>query len=156
MAENRYDFNDFIEQMDQMRNMGPLDDLLKMIAGVGNIPGMDEFEMDEKELDYMKAIVMSMTPAEREDPDLLNQSRRRRVAEGSARALNEVNRLIKQFKQSREMMAGMCGGKMPKGLGQMIGGKQGFGGGGNPLQGLGGGAPKSNRTRKNRNKIQRK
>ncbi|SHE60401.1 signal recognition particle subunit FFH/SRP54 (srp54) [Atopostipes suicloacalis DSM 15692] len=156
MAENRYDFNDFIEQMDQMRNMGPLEDLLKMIPGVGNIPGMDEFEMDEKELDYMKAIVMSMTPAEREDPDLLNQSRRRRVAEGSARSLNEVNRLIKQFKQSREMMAGMSGGKMPKGLGQMFGGKKGFGGGGNPLQGLGGGAPKSNRNRKKRKKIKRR
>jgi len=156
MAENRYDFNDFIEQMDQMRNMGPLEDLLKMIPGVGNIPGMDDFEMDEKELDYMKAIVMSMTPAEREDPDLLNQSRRRRVAEGSARSLNEVNRLIKQFKQSREMMAGMSGGKMPKGLGQMFGGKKGFGGGGNPLQGLGGGAPKSNRNRKKRKKIKRR
>src|SRR5699024_8531717 len=107
MAENRYDFNDFIEQMDQMRNMGPLEDLLKMIPGVGNLPGMDEFEMDEKELDYMKAIVMSMTPAERENPDLLNQSRRRRVAAGSARSLNEVNRLIKQFKQTREMMSSM-------------------------------------------------
>ena len=159
MAENRYDFNDFIEQMDQMRNMGPLEDLLKMIPGVGNIPGMDEFEMDEKELDYMKAIVMSMTPAEREDPDLLNQSRRRRVAAGSARSLNEVNRLIKQFKQTREMMAGMSGGKMPKGLGKMLGGKKGFGGfggGGNPLQGLGGGAPKSNRKRKKRKKIKRR
>lgn len=155
MAENRYDFNDFIEQMDQMRNMGPLEDLLKMIPGVGNIPGMDEFEMDEKELDYMKAIVMSMTPAERENPDLLNQSRRRRVAAGSARSLNEVNRLIKQFKQSREMMAGMSGGKMPKGLGKLFGGNKGLGGG-NPLQGLGGGAPKPNRNRKKRKKIKRR
>lgn len=129
MAENRYDFNDFIEQMDQMRNMGPLDQLLKMIPGVGNIPGMDDFEVDEKELDYMKAIVMSMTNEEREDPDLLNQSRRRRVAKGSARSLQEVNRLIKQFKQSREMMAGLSGGKMPAGMDQMfgdgIGGKMG-------------------------------
>lgn len=155
MAENRYDFNDFIEQMEQMRNMGPLEDLLKMIPGVGNIPGMDEFEMDEKELDYMKAIVMSMTPAERENPDLLNQSRRRRVAAGSARSLNEVNRLIKQFKQSREMMAGMSGGKMPKGLGKLFGGNKGLGGG-NPLQGLGGGAPKPNRNRKKRKKIKRR
>lgn len=155
MAENRYDFNDFIEQMDQMRNMGPLEDLLKMIPGVGNIPGMNDFEMDEKELDYMKAIVMSMTKAEREDPDLLNQSRRRRVAAGSARSLNEVNRLIKQFKQTREMMAGMSGGKMPKGLGQMFGGNKGFGGG-NPLQGLGGGTPKPRKNRKKRKKIKRR
>lgn len=156
MAENRYDFNDFIEQMDQMRNMGPMEDLLKMIPGVGNLPGMNDFQMDEKELDYMKAIVMSMTPAEREDPDLLNQSRRRRVAKGSARSLNEVNRLIKQFKQTKDMMAGLSGGKMPKGLGQMFGGKKGFGGGGNPLQGLGGGNPTPRRNRKKRKKVKRR
>ena len=129
MAENRYDFNDFIEQMDQMRNMGPLDQILKMIPGMSNLPGMDDLEIDEREMDYMKAIVMSMTEAERLDPDLLNQSRRRRIAKGSARSLQEVNRLIKQFKQSREMMAGLSGGKMPAGMDQMfgngIGGKMG-------------------------------
>ena len=121
MAENRYDFNDFIEQMDQMRSMGPMEDLLKMIPGMSNLPGMNDFQMDEKELDYMKAIVMSMTTAEREDPDLLNQSRRRRIAKGSSRSLQEVNRLIKQFKQSKEMMAGLSGGKMPAGMDQMFG-----------------------------------
>ncbi len=129
MAENRYDFNDFIEQMDQMRNMGPLDQLLKMIPGMNNVPGMSDFEVDEKELDYMKAIIQSMTNAEREDPDLLNQSRRRRVATGSARPLQEVNKLIKQFKQTREMMSGLSGGKMPAGMDQLfgdgIGGKMG-------------------------------
>lgn len=137
MAENRYDFNDFIEQMDQMRNMGPLDQLLKMIPGVGNIPGMDDFEMDEKELDYMKAIVMSMTNDEREDPDRLNQGRRKRVANGSGRTLLEVNKLIKQFKQTREMMAGVSGGKMPKGMDKMMnkmGGQMGdMGGMGNQM-----------------------
>lgn len=131
MAENRYDFNDFIEQMDQMRNMGPLDQLLKMIPGVGNIPGMDDFEMDEKELDYMKAIVMSMTNEEREDPDKLNQGRRKRVAKGSGRSLLEVNKLITQFKQSREMMSGMSGGKMPKGMDKMLGNMSDMGGMGN-------------------------
>lgn len=150
MAENRYDFNDFIEQMDQMRNMGPLDDLLRMIPGVGNIPGMDEFEVDEKELDYMKAIVLSMTKEERENPDLLNQSRRRRIAKGSSRSLMEVNRLIKQFKQSREMMSSMSSGKMPKGLNQMLGGK-GMPGG-NPFQGLGGGNANNQKKRKKRRK----
>ena len=154
MAENRYDFNDFIEQMDQMRNMGPLEDLLRMIPGVSNLPGMDEFEMDEKELDYMKAIVMSMTPEERENPDSLNQSRRRRVAKGSARSLNEVNRLIKQFKQSREMMSGMSDGKMPKGMDKMLGGGKGMGG--NPLEGLGGGNTKPRKRRKKRKKIRRR
>lgn len=151
MAENRYDFNDFIEQMDQMRNMGPLDQLLKMIPGMNSIPGMADFEVDEKELDYMKAIVLSMTNAEREDPDLLNQSRRKRIAAGSARSLQEVNKLIKQFKQTREMMAGLTGGKMPAGMDQLFG------------NGLGGRMGKKafqnaaqSRNRKKRKKIQRK
>lgn len=120
MAENRYDFNDFIEQMDQMRNMGPLDDLLRMIPGVSNLPGMDDFEMDEKELDRTRAIVMSMTEAEREDPDMLNQGRRRRIAAGAGQPLLEVNKLITQFKQTREMMVGMSGGKMSKRMGKMM------------------------------------
>ena len=152
MAENRYDFNDFIEQMDQMRNMGPLDQLLKMIPGMSSIPGMDDFEVDEKELDYMKAIVMSMTNEERLDPDLLNQSRRKRIAAGSARSLQEVNKLIKQFKQTREMMAGISGGKMPAGLDQMLG--NGFGGkmGKKALQG----AVKSQQRKKKKKKIRRR
>ena len=151
MAENRYDFNDFIEQMDQMRNMGPLDQILKMIPGVSNLPGMNDFEVDEKELDYMKAIVQSMTNDEREDPELLNQSRRKRISAGSARPLQEVNKLIKQFKQTREMMAGLSGGKMPAGLDQMlgngIGGKMGM----KALQGAA-----KNRKRKKRKKIRRR
>lgn len=151
MAENRYDFNDFIEQMDQMRNMGPLDQLLKMIPGMSSIPGMNDFEVDERELDYMKAIVMSMTKDERLDPDMLNQSRRKRIAAGSARPLQEVNKLIKQFKQTREMMAGMTGGKMPAGLDQMLG--NGLGGkmGKKALQG----AMKSQQ-RKKKKKIRRR
>jgi signal recognition particle subunit SRP54 len=122
MAENRYDLNDFIEQMDQMRNMGPMEDLLKMIPGVSNLPGMDQFEMDEKELDRMKAIVLSMTPEERTNPDILSQNRRKRIAKGSARPLAEVHRLIKQFKQSKDMMGKMTNGKMPAGMDQLMGG----------------------------------
>lgn len=163
MAENRYDFNDFIEQMDQMRNMGPLDQLLKMIPGMSNLPGMDDFEVDEKELDQMKAIVLSMTNEEREDPDLLNQSRRRRIAAGSARPLQEVNKLIKQFKQTREMMAGISGGKMPKGMNKMLGqmgNKGGFGGLGGLMGGnspfSGGGKNSNNRKKKKRKKIKRR
>lgn len=153
MAENRYDFNDFIEQMDQMRNMGPLDDLLRMIPGISNIPGMDDFEVDDKELDYMKAIVMSMTEAERLDPDMLNQGRRRRIADGSGQSLLEVNKLITQFKQSREMMAGMSGGKMPKGIGKMLGG---LGGGmGQGQQGLPQ-APQQNQRRRKKKVVRRR
>lgn len=122
MAEDRYDLNDFIEQMDQMRNMGPMEDLLKMIPGVSNLPGMDQFEVDEKDLDRMKAIIQSMTIEERTNPDILSQNRRRRIAKGSARPVAEVHRLIKQFKQSKEMMGKMSSGKMPAGMDQMFGG----------------------------------
>ncbi|WP_018658737.1 signal recognition particle protein [Allofustis seminis] len=122
MKENRYDFNDFIKQMDQMRNMGPMEELLKMIPGVSSLPGMDQFEMDEHELDRMKAIIQSMTPLEREDPDILTQNRRRRIANGAGRPVAEVHTLIKQFKQSREMMSAMTNGKMPTGLNKLLGG----------------------------------
>ncbi|MDN6162452.1 MAG: signal recognition particle protein [Atopostipes sp.] len=125
MADERYDFNDFIEQMDQMQNMGPLDDLLKMIPGISSMPGIDDLDMDDKEIDYMRAIILSMTEEERKDPDMLNQGRRRRIAAGSGQTVLEVNRMIGQFKKSREMMAGMSDGKMPKGIDKMLGGMGG-------------------------------
>ena len=125
IRENTFNFNDFIEQMDQVTNMGPLEDLLKMIPGMSNVPGLDQMKIDPKDVAHMKAIVLSMTPAERENPEILSQSRRRRIAKGSARSLAEVNRLIKQFNESRDMMnkmskgnfAGMEGllGQGPKG-----------------------------------------
>ena len=130
IRENTFNFNDFIEQMDQVTNMGPLEDLLKMIPGMSNVPGLDKMKIDPKDVAHMKAIVLSMTPAERENPELLSQSRRRRISKGSARSLAEVNRLIKQFNESRDMMnkmskgnfAGMEGllGQGPKGkMGKM-------------------------------------
>jgi len=130
MKEETYDLNDFIEQMDQMRNMGPMEDLLKMIPGMSSMPGMDDLEVDEKDLDRMKAVVLSMTPAERENPDMLSQNRRKRVADGAGRPLQDVHKLIKQFKQSKEMMGKMTKGKMPKGLNKLMGGKGGGKGGG--------------------------
>ncbi len=175
MADETYDFNDFIEQMDQMRNMGPMEDLLKMIPGMSNMPGLDDFQMDEKELDRMKAVVLSMTPAERKDPDMLSQNRRRRIAAGSGRPVAEVHKLIKQFKQSREMMGKMSHGKMPKGLDKLMGGGKkggmlkrmankvpGMGGGEMPdmsqleeLAGQQGGMKKPNKKKK-RKKIRKK
>lgn len=124
MRENRYDFNDFIEQMDQMTNMGPMEDILKMIPGMSNVPGMADFQMDPKDIAHMKAIVLSMTPEERENPDLLSQKRRRRIAKGSARDIAEVNRMIKQFKQSKEMMSKMSNGNMGgiPGMDKLMGG----------------------------------
>ena len=110
IRENTFDFNDFIDQMDQVTSMGPLEDLLKMIPGMSQVPGLDQMKIDPKDMAHMKAIVLSMTKQERENPELLSQSRRRRIAKGSGRNLAEVNRLIKQFNESRSMMNKMSKG----------------------------------------------
>ncbi|MGY3703137.1 signal recognition particle protein [Vagococcus martis] len=122
MRENSFDFNDFIEQLDQVMGMGPLEDLIKMIPGMNNVPGLDQLQVDPKDVARKKAIVFSMTPEERENPDLLNPSRRRRIAAGSGNSVVEVNRMIKQFNESRKMMQQMTKGNMPAGLENMMGG----------------------------------
>ncbi|MGX7195549.1 signal recognition particle protein [Enterococcus olivae] len=124
MRENSFDFNDFIEQFEQLENMGPLEDLMKMIPGMNQVPGMDNLKIDPKDVARKKAMVYSMTPAEREDPDLLNPSRRRRIAAGSGNSVVEVNRMIKQFKESRKMMQQMSKGNLNNipGMDQMLGG----------------------------------
>ena len=107
---NTFDFNDFIDQLDQVNKMGPLEDILKMIPGLNKIPGLNDLKVDPKDTARMKAIVLSMTPAERENPEILSQARRKRIAAGSARPLAEVNRLIKQFNESKKMMNQMSNG----------------------------------------------
>lgn len=109
---NTFDFNDFIDQLDQVNKMGPLEDILKMIPGVNKIPGLNELKVDPKDTARMKAIVLSMTPQEREHPEILSQARRKRIAAGSARPLAEVNRLIKQFNESKKMMNQLSNGNM--------------------------------------------
>ncbi|UUV99173.1 signal recognition particle protein [Vagococcus luciliae] len=121
MRENNFDFNDFIEQLDQVMGMGPLEDLIKMIPGMNNMPGLDQLQVDPKDVARKKAIVFSMTPEERENPELLNPSRRRRIAAGSGNSVVEVNRMIKQFNESRKMMQQMSKGNMPAGLENMMG-----------------------------------
>ena len=110
LRDNTFDFNDFIDQMDQVSNMGPLEDIIKMIPGMNNMPGLDQLQVDPKDTARMKAIVLSMTPKERENPDIISQSRRKRIAKGSGRPLVEVNRLIKQFNESKKMMNKMSNG----------------------------------------------
>lgn len=123
MKENSFDFNDFIEQMDQVMGMGPLEDLLKMIPGMSQMPGLENVQIDPKDMARKKAMVLSMTPAERENPDLLNPSRRRRIAAGSGNTVVEVNKMIKQFKESKKMMQQMSNGNMNiPGMEQMMGG----------------------------------
>lgn len=135
MKSNTFDFNDFIDQMDQVQNMGPIEDLLKMIPGMANNPALANVKVDPKGMAHLKAIVMSMTPAERENPDLLNPSRRRRLAAGAGRPIVEVNRMIKQFNEMKKMMSGMMNGNMG-GMEQMMNAM----GGGN-MPGMPGGFP---------------
>lgn len=135
MKSNTFDFNDFIDQMDQVQNMGPIEDLLKMIPGMANNPALANVKVDPKDMAHLKAIVMSMTPAERENPDLLNPSRRRRLAAGAGRPIVEVNRMIKQFNEMKKMMSGMMNGNMG-GMEQMMNAM----GGGN-MPGIPGGFP---------------
>ncbi|HIY92522.1 signal recognition particle protein [Companilactobacillus sp. HBUAS56275] len=120
IRENSFDFNDFIDQMDQVQKMGPLDEIMKMIPGMANNPQLANINIGEKDIAHLKAIVYSMTPQEREDPDLLNPSRRRRIAKGSGQSIQNVNRMIKQFKQSRDMMNKMSKGNMA-GMDQLMG-----------------------------------
>ena len=129
MRENTFDYNDFLAQMDQLTNMGPMENLLKMIPGMANNPALQNVKLDPKQFAHIKAIILSMTPAERENPDLMNPSRRRRLAAGAGRPIVEVNRMIKQFNQMRKMMKQVTNGNF-SGLqnmmgGQMPGGKMG-------------------------------
>ena len=128
---NTFDFNDFIDQLDQVNKMGPLEDILKMIPGLNKIPGLNDLKVDPKDTARMKAIVLSMTPAERENPEILSQARRKRIAAGSARPLAEVNRLIKQFNESKKMMNQMSNGNMQ--AMESVMGQLGMGGGRNKL-----------------------
>lgn len=112
-----FDFDDFLEQMEQVKSMGPLDELLGMIPGANKMKGLKNVQVDEKQLVHVEAIVKSMTKAERKDPSLMNSSRKKRIAKGSGRPISEVNRLLKQFNEMKKMMkqfSGMQGGKKGK------------------------------------------
>ena len=97
-----FTLQDFLDQLRQVRRMGPLGDLLKMVPGMGKIAA--NAQVDDKEVGRIEAIICSMTPRERSDPRILNASRRRRIAAGSGTQVQDVNRLVKQFDQSRQMM----------------------------------------------------
>lgn len=109
IAKNKFDFDDFKKQIEQIKKMGNIKDLAAMIPGVGK--AIKDVDMDNSALDGIVAIIDSMTPKERTTPEILNTSRKRRIAAGSGRSLDEVNRLIKQFDQMRKMMKMMSGSK---------------------------------------------
>ena len=102
MMSNKFDFNDLNDQFEQIKKMGPLKGILAKIPGIGN--QLDNINIDDRQIDWIQAIILSMTPAERENPSLLNPSRKRRIAAGSGRSVEEVNRLIKQLEQMQKMM----------------------------------------------------
>jgi signal recognition particle subunit SRP54 len=113
-------FDDFLQQMRQLRRMGPLQGILKMLPGIGNQLG--DLDVDERELDRLQAIITSMTPEERANPSIIKGSRRRRIARGSGTSVQAVNQLIKQFGQMQKMMKQLQSGKMPS-IQQLTGGK---------------------------------
>ena len=111
-----WDLEDFLSQMQEVQTLGAIGDLTKMIPGMSQMMPKD-FEFDEKEFSHIEAIIQSMTPLERHKPKILNASRRRRIADGSGRTMQDVNRLLKDFEKSRKMMKTMMkGGKGKKGM----------------------------------------
>ena len=125
MKKGKFDFEDYLESMKQMRNMGGLSGILSMMPGMGKQMADIESAVDEKQLARMEAIVLSMTPEERQNPKLLNPGRKGRIAKGAGVDIAVVNRFIKQFEQSQKMMKqipGMMGGKKGRGMFGGLGG----------------------------------
>lgn len=115
IKKNEFDFNDFLDQMQQIKKMGGIGDILKMMPGAGGLP--KDIDIDENALSGVEAIIYSMTKEERANPDIINPPRKRRIAKGAGVDISEVNKLVKQFEQSRKMMkqfSGMMGGKSGK------------------------------------------
>ena len=112
IQKNQFDFNDFLNQIQQIKKMGNLKELASMIPGVGK--AIKDIDIDDNAFKSIEAIIYSMTPEERTNPAILNGSRRQRIAKGSGTNLQEVNRLLKQFDQTRKMMKMVTGSKMGK------------------------------------------
>lgn len=117
IQKNKFDFNDFLGQIEQIKKMGNLKDLAAMIPGVGK--AIKDVDIDDNAFKGIEAIIKSMTPKERTNPEILNQSRRMRIAKGSGTNIQDVNRLIKQFDQTRKMMKMVTGTNMAKMAGMM-------------------------------------
>ncbi|CAD2079175.1 signal recognition particle protein [Jeotgalicoccus meleagridis] len=111
LKNSSFTLDDFLSQMDQVKTLGPLDELLKMMPGANKIKGLDKMQFSGKEIDHVQAIIRSMTLEEREHPEKLNASRKKRIAKGSGRSLQEINRLLKQFNDMKKMMKQMTNGK---------------------------------------------
>jgi signal recognition particle subunit SRP54 len=112
IKKNEFDFNDFLTQLNHIKKMGNLKSLIGMIPGMGKMA--QNIDIDDKAFSKIEAIILSMTPQERNTPSLLNSSRRKRIALGSGNKMEEINQFLKQFEQMRAMMFQMS--NMPKGM----------------------------------------
>jgi signal recognition particle subunit SRP54 len=113
IRREQFSLEDFLQQMRQVRRMGPIGNIIGMLPGMGAMKGLKGADVDEGELDRVEAIILSMTPAERADPHLINGSRRKRIAAGSGTKVQHVNQLVKQFDQVRKLMKQVASGKTP-------------------------------------------
>ena len=152
LKKNRFTLADYYDQLKQLRKMGSLSDIMGMLPGMKG--KVNEEDIDESILTRTEAIIQSMTPAERDDPSLLNASRRKRIAAGSGTTVQQVNQVLKQFDMMQNLTRSISGGKMPKALKGMMGGGMpgmgGFGGGG-----MGGGHSKG-RTKPNKKRKKKR
>ncbi|GLB46825.1 signal recognition particle protein [Philodulcilactobacillus myokoensis] len=134
IQKNTFDFNDFLAQINKIQKMGPLKNLIKMIPGMANNPALKNANMNPKDMAHLKAVIYSMTKEERTNPDVLNPSRRKRIAKGSARPIHEVNRMIKQFNMMKNMMNKVSNGNM-SGMSNMMN-QVGMNGAGSGMPGM--------------------
>ena len=122
LKKNKFDLEDFMMQLQQIKKMGNVKDLLGMVPGMGKaLKGVD---IDDNAFVGIESIIQSMTPGERENPGIINGSRRSRIAKGSGRTVEEVNRLLKQFEDMKKMMGHMARGSMPRVPGMRLPGRR--------------------------------
>jgi signal recognition particle subunit SRP54 len=114
-----FDLEDFLEQMQQVKKMGPLQQVLEMLPGFSGIKAQLPEDLTEKQLKRVEAIIQSMTREERRDPRIINSSRRRRIARGSGTTVSDVNQLLNQFRQMQRLMKQLSSGRLPGMLGRL-------------------------------------
>lgn len=110
LQDDKYDLEDFLGQLQQMRKMGPMDQILSLLPGMGPMKQVRDLQIDESQLTRVAAIIQSMTPEERRNPSIINSSRRKRIARGSGTTVQDVNRLLKQFNETKQLVRQLTGG----------------------------------------------
>ena len=131
LRRNKFDLEDLLDQMEQVQKMGSMKDILSMLPGINK--KIKDVDVDDRQLDRMRAIIQSMTVKERRNPDIINPSRKRRIAAGCGMQVEDVNRLLNQYRQMQKMFKQMNSGSMKRKLKRM-----GITGGGNGMGGMGG------------------